>query len=207
MRLIDKRFVACTLILATSGLGSDAFAQDRLLYRYTNESGVKVLHHSIPPKYAQKGYEVLNESGLVIKVVPPAPTEEEAAAKEAQRRMLERYEDLKRRYSSLQDIEAAKNRRLETVETSISIIRGNISGLTSQLESIMSKAADAERAGRSVPPYLLEQVSATRAELAIAEELLNTRLNEQKEMQEKYQEDVSIFVKGQAWEQQNTARR
>lgn len=207
MRLIDKRFVTCLLALALVGLGSDVFAQDRLLYRYTNESGVKVLHHSIPPKYAQNGYEVLNESGQVIKVVPPAPTEEEAAAKEAQRQMLARYEDLKRRYSSLQDIEAAKNRRLETVETSISIIRGNISGLTSQLESIMSKAADAERAGRNVPPYLLEQVSATRAELAIAEELLNTRLDEQKEMQDKYQEDVTIFVKGQAWEQQNAARR
>lgn len=193
--------------MALAGLNSDAFSQDRLLYRYTNESGVKVLQHSIPPKYAQNGYEVLNESGQVIKVVPPAPTEEEAAAKEAQRQMLARYEDIKRRYSSLQDMEAAKNRRLETLETSISIIRGNISGLTSQLESIMSKAADAERAGRNVPPYLLEQVSATRAELAIAEELLNTRLTEEKEMQEKYQEDVAIFVKGQAWEQQNTARR
>lgn len=207
MRLIDKRFVACLLVMALAGLNSDAFSQDRLLYRYTNESGVKVLQHSIPPKYAQNGYEVLNESGQVIKVVPPAPTEEEAAAKEAQRQMLARYEDIKRRYSSLQDMEAAKNRRLETLETSISIIRGNISGLTSQLESIMSKAADAERAGRNVPPYLLEQVSATRAELAIAEELLNTRLTEEKEMQEKYQEDVAIFVKGQAWEQQNTARR
>lgn len=195
------------MVLALCGLGSDAFAQDRLLYRFTNEKGVKVLHHSIPPKYAQNGYEVLNESGQVIKVVPPAPTEEEAAAKEAQRQMLAHYEDLKRRYSSLQDIEAAKNRRLETIETSISIIRGNISGLNSQLESIMGKAADAERAGKSVPPYLLDQVSATRAELAIAEEMLDTRLNEQKEMQEKYQEDVAIFVKGQAWEQQNAARR
>ncbi len=207
MKLIDKYFIAGLITLALSGQGSNTYAQDRVLYRYTNENGVKVLHHSIPPKYAQNGYEILNESGQVIKVVQPAPSEEEAAAMEARRKMLEHYEDLKRRYSSLQDIEAAKNRRLETIETSISIIRGNISGLNSQLEGIMGKAADAERAGKNVPPYLLEQISATRTELTIAEELLNKRLIEQKEIQEKYQEDVTTFVKGQTWEQQNTAHR
>ena len=191
-------FLACNL---------SAAADDKaVLYRYTNDQGVKVLRHSIPPRYAQNGYEVLNQSGQVIKVVPPAPTGEEIAQREAERLLQERYAMLKRRFSSLKDIEGAKERRIETIETSISIIRGNINSLSSQLDIQMGKAADAERSGRQVPKHILDQISATKAELAVAEELLQKRLNEKNEVEDKYQEDVTTFVKGEAMEESQSVQ-
>ena len=203
-----SRHLATGLLLVACALfTSEPFAADDqgVLYRYTNDQGVKVMRHSIPPQYAQKGYEILNQSGQVVKVVPPAPTNEQIAVKEAERLLRERYASLKRRYSSIDDLEGAKARRIETIETSIAIIRGNINSLSSQLEMQMGRAADAERAGRQVPQHVLDQISATKAELDIAEELLEQRLNEMEEVEQKHQEDVITFVKGQAMEDSQSA--
>ena len=95
-------------------------------YRYVNEEGVKVLDTSIPPEYVQNGYEILNKNGQVIEVVPPAPSEEEIAEKQTEQEILFHYELLRKRYSNVSSIESARKRKLENLETSISIIKGNI---------------------------------------------------------------------------------
>ena len=93
------------------------------LYRYQNELGVTVVDWTIPAAYVSDGYEVLSESGQVVRVVPPVKTETdferdaaaarvqeaEAAAQAAQ---LERDTFLLRRYSTIQNIEAARYRPL-----------------------------------------------------------------------------------------------
>src|SRR5690606_27958622 len=88
------------------------FAADRVYYRYINEDGVQVLNHIIPPEYVPKGYEVVSLNGEVLKVVEPAPSEEEAeqVAMERKARLEQERRDklLRRRYSSVNDIEAAK---------------------------------------------------------------------------------------------------
>ena len=45
-------------------------AQARELYRYTNEEGSVVVGYQIPPQYVAGGYEVLNDEGVVVRVVP-----------------------------------------------------------------------------------------------------------------------------------------
>jgi len=76
-----------------------------------------------PAAYVSSGYEVLNESGQVVRVVPPAKTdtdfERDAAAARAQdaealaqAAQLERDTFLLRRDSTIQDIEAARYRPL-----------------------------------------------------------------------------------------------
>ena len=42
------------------------------LYRYQNEDGIPVVDRVIPGAYVSGGCEVLNESGQVVRVVPPA---------------------------------------------------------------------------------------------------------------------------------------
>ena len=42
------------------------------LYRYKNEAGITVVDWVIPAAYVSSGYEILNESGQVVRVVPPA---------------------------------------------------------------------------------------------------------------------------------------
>ncbi|RYD89265.1 MAG: hypothetical protein EOP50_17790, partial [Sphingobacteriales bacterium] len=120
-------------------------------YRYVNDQGVKVMDHSIPPAFSQRGYEVLNSVGRVIKVVPPALTEQDIKALEARQAIKEEYEQLSRRYSSTLDIEEAKLRQLERLDANIALVRGNINSLKRQIDGIGTKAAEFERAAKPVP--------------------------------------------------------
>ena len=58
------------------------------LFRYKNEAGITVVDWVIPAAYVSSGYEILNESGQVVRVVRPAKTdtdfEQDAAAARAQ---------------------------------------------------------------------------------------------------------------------------
>ncbi len=63
----------------------DAPAADaRNLYRYTNDRGNTVVDYQVPAEYVAKGYEVLNEDGVVVKVVPRTLTEDEQKVVNAQ---------------------------------------------------------------------------------------------------------------------------
>ena len=44
-------------------------------YRYQNEDSITVVDWVIPAAYVSSGYEILNESGQVVRVVPPAKTD------------------------------------------------------------------------------------------------------------------------------------
>lgn len=181
----------CAVLLLSSVTQAEAY-----LYRYVNDKGVKEIGHAIPPEYAQNGYEVLNTLGQVVKVVEPAPTNEEVAIKEEQRRIREQYSILKRRYSSTADIESAKRRKLANLETNIAILRGNINGVQSTIDGLMTKAANIERQGRQIPANILQELTDAKAELTVAQEMLDIRLNEYKEISEKFDKDVAAFIRG-----------
>lgn len=172
-------------------------AADKVFYRYINDQGVKVLHHSIPPEYAQKGYEVVSLSGKVIKTVPPAMSKDEVAKLEVEKRnqeALARWDKkLKRRYSRVADIEAAKKRKLSDLDANISILRSNISGINQQIREQQSKAASFERSGRPVPPSILKTIENLELELEDTEELVRLRLVELNEVAAKYDRDINRF--------------
>lgn len=166
------------------------------LYRYTNDEGIKVLASSIPPHFVARGYEVLNAQGRVMEVVPPAPAPADLARVEAERALLEEYELLARRYSSVDDILAARDRRLANLDASIAILRGNINNLGSQIEELTSKAAGYERAGQSVPKPLLTNMAEVRAELTVTERKLTRRQAEHQEIVERFNDDIDLFERG-----------
>ena len=66
---------SCALILVMS-LGLAPVAQSRELYRYYNADGNMVVDYQVPAEYIAGGYEVLNDEGVVIKLIPAVLTEE-----------------------------------------------------------------------------------------------------------------------------------
>ncbi|HEY6529256.1 MAG TPA: hypothetical protein VIZ65_11225 [Cellvibrionaceae bacterium] len=165
-------------------------------YRYVNDQGVKVMDHSIPPAFSQRGYEVLNSVGRVIKVVPPALTEQDIKALEARQAIKEEYEQLSRRYSSTLDIEEAKLRQLERLDANIALVRGNINNLKRQIDGIGTKAAEFERAAKPVPASLLESLAKTKNELANSENLMVIRVAEKQQVVDKFEREKTIFTQG-----------
>lgn len=192
------------LMLWLGSLSHIADAQMKY-YRYINKDGVKVISHTIPPEYAQKGYEVITHTGKVLEVVPAAPDPEELKQQEAERakerELMAEYEVLARRYSSATEIYAARDRRLAHLDANIAILRSNIGNINGQVENLMRKAAEVERSGRDVPPQILQSLEETRAELGSTEETLRARLAEHEQIHDEYDKQVELFKRGKALEE------
>lgn len=137
---------------------------DVVFYRYVDSRGVTVLdRQGVPAEYSGKGYEVLNQRGRVIQVVPPAPTADQAreaqVAAQAARVQSEADAQLTHLYSSVIDVDRTRTRKLAELDALISVAQGNIQNLKAQQASLQSQAADQERAGHSVQQSLIDQMT------------------------------------------------
>ena len=135
------------------------------LYRYINDKGVIVLdRQGVPPEYIGKGYDVLSDQGRVVRVVPPAPTAEERQRLQAQQAQATSDAQLLRLYSSLDDVDRARERKLTELDGAVGAARGNLQSLRTQQANLQGQAAEQERAGRVVPESLLVQISNIKGE-------------------------------------------
>ncbi len=142
------------LLLALLG-ASTAQAE---LYRYVSQHGVVVLDsQGVPPEYVDRGYEVLDADGRVLRVVAPAPTAEELRQRAEAQRQAEADAQLLKRYASVADLEQTRRQRLRDLDGLIALARGNLQGVQGQMRALESQAAERQRAGQAVSPALLEQ--------------------------------------------------
>lgn len=186
--------LALGLLLAQA---ASAANRGNVFYRYINDDGVKVMNHTLPAEYAQKGYEVVSLSGKVIEVVEPAPTAEEAARLALENstkiELAEWDKSLRRRYSRVTDIEAAKKRKLASIHTNINILSGNLSKLNIQLQQQQGQAANSERRGHKIPKKLLTNITNLELEIKTTEDQIATRNNELEELSDKFDRDIERF--------------
>lgn len=183
---------------------SVAYAEN-VRYRFKNAQGTLVISNNLPAEYAQQGYDIIDTSNNVIKRVAPAPSKEHVAEAERRREALAAYEILKRRYSQAEDIERAKQRRLENINTNISILNGTISNLKNKIDELVQQAAAQERAGRTVPKTILNQLEDTKAELSVSEKLLANRQEEYIDAAKRFDENIEVFKIGQKIREEENA--
>ena len=103
--LLTRCTLLCSLLLPLSGVAAE-------LYRYVDDKGVTVLsRQGVPPEFIGKGYEVLNDQGRVLRVIPPAPTPEEFARMQADKARASSDAQLLRLYTNLDDVDRAREVR------------------------------------------------------------------------------------------------
>jgi hypothetical protein len=135
------------------------------MYRYVNDKGITVIDRlGVPPQYIGKGYQVLNDQGRVIREVPPAPTAAEIEQRKADAARASSDQQLMRMYTSVDDVDRARDRKLAELDGLASVARGNLQSLKAQQANLQARAADQERAGRQVPDDLVAQLSNLRSD-------------------------------------------
>ena len=198
---MNKGLIKLISILAgvTALSASAVYAADapgRVYYRYVNEDGVQVINATIPPEYVPKGYEVVSLNGEVIRVVEPSPTGEEAERAAAERKLRKQQEKadklLRRRYSSVADIEAAKTRNLQELQGNISILTSNLSNVRSQIVAQQEQAASMERSGRAVSEDLLKNLANLQAEERDIKMQIKQREREYQAASDKFDQDMKL---------------
>lgn len=146
--------------IATLFLLGCAAAQAVEFSRYVDLNGVTVIsRQGVPSDVIGNGYEVINEHGRVVRVVPRALTPEEHRLLQEEKQQAEIDRQLLRLYSKVSDVERAEERKQAEIDSFIALIRRNMADIQEDKSVLLKQAGNHERAGRQVPGELLEQIS------------------------------------------------
>lgn len=150
-----RKLVGISLLV----MGIPFYAQAVEYYRYIDDNGITVIsRQGVPPNYIGNGYDVLNERGRVIRTIPRAPTAQERQQMQEAKQQAQYDRHLLRLYSTPEDVERARDRKLVEIDGLIALVRGNLHSVTSNKAQLLSKAANMERSGKKVPEDILLEI-------------------------------------------------
>jgi hypothetical protein len=198
-----------SLLLVLSGLasaGADAAATGKsdkgVTYRWVDEQGVVHYGDSVPPQYAEKERAILNNQGVVVGRLDAQKTPQQI---DAETRV--RDESLKQKqhdsflvttYTSVKDIEALRDVRLDQLEGQRVAAEQYVDNLRSRLTTLQTRAKlfrpYAERANsRKMPDDLAEDVVRTLNELRTQSGVLVAKGEEISALRAKFQTDIERY--------------
>ncbi len=148
----------------------------------------------MPPEYIEKGYQVVDEQGRVVREIPPAPSKEERLRQLEEKAKVKSDIQLLRIYSEPADVDRARDRKLAELDGVIGVAHGNLSSLRTQQANLQAKAAEYERSGRQVPEHLLVQIDNLKAEQAGVEQDIQRYQQSRKEAEASFAADRARLV-------------
>lgn len=192
----SRKRVSSVLLLAIA-MSISTIAHAKQMYRYLNDKGVPTIDDHVPPEFAKNGYEILSPDGRVLQTIPRQLTgvegERKRAADAEAKRLREWDKNLLLRYSTVDDIAAARERALREIDVRMSILRSNLQSAKAQVEHEQEKAADIERRGAQVPEEVTANIAKLKMEAASTEEAIAERQKEKEATRISYQKDIDRF--------------
>lgn len=186
-----------SLIVCAAAFALPAAAQK--LYKYTDPVTGKVVYtDKLPAEAAGQANEQLNRAGTVVRRNEAAPTAEQIAAREAERkRRIEEEAHAKEEkrknvallntYSSEKDIEDARERALKTNEDAIKDAERKIAEAEKRQKQLANEAEFHQKKG--LPPQLKRDMQQNEADIRALGELLEAKRKETALVNAKYDED------------------
>lgn len=183
-------------LLVAAGLLVSAQAYANKLYRF-NIDGQVIIKDYVPAEYSHLGYDVLNKQGMVIRKVDPAPTAEELAMRKAEEAAKKAREDaiaerrqqdmnLLRLYAKPKDVERARQRKADEIESYVQLQRRRITDLEEKLQKAEGQAANVERRGQEVPADMRLEIVQLQNAIRDSEDNIRIRQDELSEITRQY---------------------
>jgi hypothetical protein len=163
----------------------------------------------IPPQYANRDRNVLNNQGVRVGFEEGEVTPEERAAiaareTEAEAQAAARAEVARRdrvlldTYLSVSDIEDLRNRRLELLESQIKVTELYLTNLRKRLVTLQDEASNykpysAREGAPQVPANLALDISRTAASINLYEETLARTRTDQATLKSAFDNDIERF--------------
>lgn len=138
------------------------------LYRWVDKDGEVHYSDRLPPERATDQRRIFSRGGDTLRDVERMPTSEELQAldqarraaedeeqrAEEQRRLQAEYDQMLRRsYTSADDVERSRERRIQPLQTQLENAERRRQRLGNRIEELRNAAAEAERSQRDVTPY------------------------------------------------------
>jgi hypothetical protein len=173
---------------------------------WTNKESVKECGATVPPEYAQQEHKELNKQGIVVNVHERAKTDAELAEAKHQEELAEQErrqkEDEQRKnqillstFAKVEDIEAAMNDKILTIEASISLAEKRKGKIEADLDSRIKAAADEERKGKTPNEALLKDIESLKRQASENEQYIADQRRQIEEVSAAYAADIDRFKK------------
>jgi len=197
---------AMLVLIALAGLSPAVRAatdnSKMLTYRWVDEQGVVHYGDSIPPQYAQKEGEVLNSRGVQIRRLEAQKTPEQLAADaRVQQDTIRRKQHdsfLLTTYTSVKDIEALRDLRLEQLRGQRAAAEQYVETLHSRLSALQSRAKlfkpyNDRPEARRMPDDLAEDLVRTLNEWRAQSDVLAAKGQEESALRAQFETDIERY--------------
>ena len=179
------------------------------LYKWVDENGQIRYGDRIPPQYARKSNETLNQQGITVDRKEAAKTPEQIAAAqrlEEAREAAERVQQEKDRkdrilldtFTNEDEMVLTRDGKIQAIEAIIRVTNGRTEKLKLRLSELKTRAANIERSGKPVPDKLNAEISETRQQIAQNFTYVKSRSSDQQLIREQYEVDIARFRELQA---------
>jgi Domain of unknown function (DUF4124) len=194
--------VLCALAGLVPVAASADGAKDKAVYRWTDDQGVVHYGDQIPPQYAQKERSVLNSRGIEVGRLDAQKTPQQAAAeaRAQQEQMRQRQHDafLMSNYTSVQDIEAVRDVRLDQLHGQKVAAEQYVDSLHSRLRALQARAKifkpySARPDARRMPDDLAEDLVHALSELRTQGNVVATKSEEETALKAQFQADIDRY--------------
>jgi hypothetical protein len=205
-----RTFGAILLVVAAIVLPSASSAQKApRIYRWVDDNGVMQYGDKIPPEYANRDRDLLNDDGVQVgfeegeitdaEQAVNAQREAEAEADRKTRAAIARRDRmLLETYLSIGDIEDLRNRRLELLESQIKLTEVYLGNLRKKLLDVQAEAGNykpytTKPDAPQIPENLKLEISRTTALIALYEQTLARTRADQHALKVSFDEDIARF--------------
>lgn len=198
--------------LSTSAI----FAAQDNYYRYKDKDGNTVISNSVPADVSNSGYEIVSPMGNVVDKVLPRKSDAEIAADakaiEEQREAQKQAEATKlqaeqqahkdnillKSFTSVADINRAKEDKLASIAVLENIVQENLGGLEKQLKDAKAAATTYESKSQPIPATLQKTITESERQIKDGQAFLERKKAEKLEIETKYKLLTEHFLELQA---------
>ena len=199
--LLAATALACAGACAAAA-PSKSSSKQGVAYRWVDEQGVVHYGDHIPPQYASKERAVLNSQGVEVGRLEAQKSPEQATveAREREAQLRQRQHDafLITTYTSVKDIEALRDLRLDQLRGQRAAAEQYTESLRTRLATLQTRALNfqpysARPDARRMPDDLAENLVRTVNELHAQDQELAVKTQEETTLRAQFQADIERY--------------
>lgn len=188
-------FIMSALLAASAQAG---------LYRWVDENGAVHYGDKVPAKYLKQEHDELNEQGTTVKKHDRAMTSEEKAEKKRQEAKRKRLENEKRAqalrdrvltdtYTTERDLVAARDARLDAIDSQLQLSKDIIESSTEKVEKTAKMIDSIKASGKMVPEATYAKLEREKLQLATQKGVQQGHQIKRKEVIEQFDGYIERF--------------
>ncbi|MFW5444382.1 MAG: DUF4124 domain-containing protein [Methylococcaceae bacterium] len=202
MRIVFSKNNSILILMLLAVCSQAVFAK---MYRWVDEQGNVFYSDQVPPKQSQYRRESLNNNARVIEVVEKQKTKAQQQLDKRLNTLRKQQDEIIKKqkaqdkvllstFRSLKDMALALEGKMSSLDGQRKSIRGNLKRIELQLQQQQKKAAQFERDGRIVPPFLLKDIVDSKEQIKLAKIEIAYQFEKKARIKEKFEADIDRFA-------------